>query len=83
MERLQDRFLRNKLFLHFDKTESTLFGTNKRSPYVTNITVSVGNYVIRRVYKYEHLGVILDESVSWKEHVKYIAAKVSKNLYIV
>ena len=32
------------------------------------------------VYKCKYLGVILDESISWKEHVKYIAAKVSKKV---
>ena len=67
----------------FGKTESMLFGTNKRLSYVTSFTVSIGNYVIKRIYKYKYLGVILDESISWKEHVKYVAAKVSKKVSLL
>ena len=80
IECLQDWLLRNKLFLHFGKTESLLFGNSKRLPYVTNFTVLIGNYVIRRVFNYKYLGVELDGRISWKEHVEYIAAKISKKV---
>ena len=57
-----------------------LYETNKRLPYVTNFTILIGNYVIKTVYKCKYLDVILHESVSRKEHVKYIAAKLSKKV---
>ena len=37
--------------------------------------------VVRKVVaKFSHLGVVLDENLSWKDHVEYVSSKVSRRL---
>ena len=33
-----------------------------------------------RAPKFSHLGVVLDENLSWKDHVEYVSSKVSRRL---
>ena len=44
----------------------------------TNVTIS--NHNIERVNMKKLLGVLLDENLSWKKHVKYLENKVAKNI---
>ena len=42
--------------------------------------VYIGNYELTRVSEFKYLGVVLDENLSWKAHVKYLIAKVGKRV---
>ena len=35
---------------------------------------------LERVAKFSYLGVVLDENLSWKDHVEYVSSKVSRRL---
>ena len=43
-----------------------------------NLTIS--NHVIERQEFIEFLGVLLDENLNWKEHIKCTENKIAKNL---
>ena len=70
----------NSLFLNKSKTECVLFGTASRLSTVTNFSIYVSGSLIERVSEFKYLGVVLDESLSWTAHVKYILGKAGKRV---
>ena len=65
--------------MHQGKTECVLFGSN---PKVTpaKFCVTVNGKALKRVTEYKYIGVILDESLTWKERIKYLIAKAGKRI---
>ena len=45
--------------------------------------IKIGDKMIQRVFETKFLGVIIDDKLNWKEHIKYISAKSSKTIAIV
>ena len=70
----------NKLSLNIDKTHFMLFCGKRRVDQ--NITVKIDGKDIQRVKHTKFLGVIIDEQLTWKEHICYISKKVSRAIYI-
>ena len=71
LEKISEWFKANKLSLNIKKTNYTLFHKNStkddlplKLPDLTSI---------------KFLGVMLDENISWKEHIKTVENKLSKN----
>ena len=79
----------NKLALNVFKTEFMIIGTSQRlnildqttetTPYIR----SVDGCQIRRVKSVKYLGLIVDDTLTWDEHVDYISTKISKNIGII
>ena len=65
----------NKLTLNVEKTKGMIF--HKRHK-IEHIKWSMNNRKIDIVSKFYFLGVILDEHLSWKEHVNIANNKLSK-----
>ena len=65
----------NKLSLNVEKTKCMLFH-KRRTPPVINF--SINNRDIDRVAQFTFLGIILDENLSWKNHINMISNKLSK-----
>ena len=38
---------------------------------------------INQVHETSFLGVVLDESITWKSHISYISSKISKSISII
>ena len=43
----------------------------------------INNYNIERILSTKFLGVLLDDNLSWKDHIKYTENKISKNIGIL
>ena len=71
----------NKLSLNISKSHFMLF-TRKRTD-VHDIDIEINNINISRVKNVKFLGVILDEKMSWKDHINYISKKISKCIAIM
>lgn len=71
--------LDNSLFIHQGKTECVLFGTGPRLASA-KFSVSIDGKDLTRVSEYKYLGVILDESLTWSAHVKYLLGKAGKRI---
>jgi hypothetical protein len=65
----------NKLFLHADKSECVLFGSTKRLHTVEKFEISINGQRIKQVFKYKYLGVVMDDSLSWRDHVHHALMK--------
>ena len=70
----------NRLTLNIDKTKFMIFGTRPQLPNFNDVQISLKGNVIERVKVYKYLGVILDEHLSWANHIDHTAKKISKKL---
>ena len=76
--RLRDWFESNRLTLHLDKTCYSIFhGPRKKIPRMYD-NMSIDGHVIHREHKVKYLGLIIDETLSWKDHVDYVITSLSK-----
>ena len=63
------------------KSHYMLF-TRKRS-IPEDIEIKINNIAISRVKQVKFLGVIMDEKLTWKDHINYISRKISKCIAIM
>ena len=77
-------FKENKLSLNFSKTKYTLFcKANKTDNIPLKLPfLNINNVNINREDNMKFLGVILDESLTWKKHIQTIETKIYKNLEV-
>jgi len=69
IEALQSWFLANKLSLNLVKTSYSVFGDNTVSD---DFELKIGVTVLKRVTSYKYLRIIIDDKLTWKEHVDYV-----------
>ena len=73
--------LANKLTLNVIKTEYMLIGSRQRQSQInTEPILSIGSEGIKRVSSTKTLGVIVDECITWKNHIDKVAKKPRKGL---
>ena len=71
----------SKLSLNADKTSYILFRTPRKKTIVQNLYVNDTPLIQTQATKF--LGVIIDQHLSWKDHVALISKKISKNIGII
>lgn len=74
---------KNDLFIHPKRTEFVNFGTSMKLYQFDSVNLSevnLGGQVINRVPFYEYLGIYLDQSLSFGEHVSELNNKISSQL---
>ena len=57
-----------------------LFGSWQNLTKSPNYCLQLYRKTLERVAKFSYLGVVLDENLSWKDHVEYVNSKVSRSL---
>ena len=75
-------FNANKLSLNTGKTKYTFFHKSKRKDDIPLRLplLKINEYKIERQSSIKFLGVLLDENLSWKDHISTIETKVAKNI---
>jgi hypothetical protein len=73
-------FKLNKLSLNVKKCNFMIFTTKKLN---YDITLKIDNLCIDKVTKTKFLGVIINEKLSWENHIQLIMNKVSKSIGIL
>ena len=68
----------SRLILNQSKTKSMLFGSLQNLAKSPNFCIQLYGKTLERVAKFSYLGVVLDENLSWKDHVEYVGSKVSR-----
>ena len=71
----------NRLSLNVKKTHFMMF-TNKRYSIV-KIEIKIDNEPIEETTKTKFLGVIIDNKLTWKDHIMYISGKISRGMGII
>ena len=76
--------LANKLTLNAKKTELMLIGSRQRlSQIIADPILSIGSESIKRVSSTKTLGVVVDECITWKDHIDKVAKKAAKGIGIL
>ena len=85
LTKLAQWFKANKLSLNVSKTKYTFFHKLNTRDYIPLKlpVLCINQVVIKREHSMKFLGVILDENVTWKEHIKLIENKTAKNIGIL
>ena len=75
-------FNANKLSLNKDKTKYTFFHKAREKDNIPLKLPSlfINDREIKRITSIKYLGVLIDEHLTWKEHITVIENKISKNL---
>ena len=85
LNNINEWFQANKLSLNVKKTKYSLFHKSSKQDDIPLVLpkLKISNYEIERVQSIRFLGVILDQHLSWKVHIKHIENKIAKNIGIL
>ena len=70
---LNSWFLCNRLSLNLDKTNFSVFGAGKSH---INFELTVDGTVIKQVNTCKYLGIMIDDKLSWQDHIDFVYNKV-------
>ena len=68
----------NKLYLNEKKTTYIIF-TNKHISH--KFKISINNNELKQSISTKYLGIIIDEKLNWKKHIKNLRSKLASNNY--
>ena len=82
MNQLTSWFNANKLTLNSEKSSFTIFRSNKR--IIPNLPekIEFNNQHIKRATHNKFLGVILDENLTWSNHINELCNKLKRLFHI-
>ena len=82
LQKIRECFRANKLSLNVTKTNYTLFHKNstKDKLPLKMPELKIGKSIIKRKSSVKSLGKMVDENISWKDHIKTIEKKPFKNI---
>ena len=58
----------NFLILNLEKTKIILVGTHQRTVEADDLVIGISNKRLERVNKFKYFRVLLDNTISWKDH---------------
>ena len=71
----------NKLSLNIKKTHFMIF-SSKNKPH-PDMNINIDGEIINETSKTKFLGVIIDNKLSWKDHILYISGKLAKGTGVI
>ena len=72
----------NRLLLNIDKTNFIVFHPYNK-PIKKRITIKINNKAIKEKEYIKYLGVLIDSTLSWKQHVSNISKKIPRSIGIM
>ena len=75
MLKLPDWFKANKLALNIQNSNYILFKPRQKRDELT-LSIEMDGFKINQVKEVNFLGVILDETLSWKPHISQVASSL-------
>jgi hypothetical protein len=82
LDKISGWFKSNKLSLNVSKTNYILFSSKALSKEYNSL-IKINGVKVNRVSSTRFLGVIINETLTWSDHVSAIRQKVSKNVGII
>ena len=84
LDKVASFFHANKLSLNVDKTSFMLFTTRAmKNKLPAVLDVRIDNKLINQVSHTKFLGIIIDDKLSWADHLSYISSKVARSAGIL
>ena len=76
--KISDWIISNRLSLNIDKTNFIVFSKTKTPDNMP--PVSINGQQIKQVNAVKFLGVIIDDKLSWCDHLNYVKGKISRSI---
>lgn len=76
LSRLADYFSKNLLSLNLNKTKYMYFHS-PRKKIAINPDPKIENITIEKVKCFKYLGILLDSTLSWKDHISFLEKKIA------
>ena len=74
----------NKMILHPDKSKCMIITTHqKRQLYQHELKLKIDNKNIEQVKKHKLLGIIIDQNLTWDDHINQLCKQLSQNLFLL
>ena len=83
----QKWFNSNKLSLNVSKTKFMVFRNSKNKPNFESFKIKIGEEEVERIGNdcntktFKFVGIVLDENLSFNDHINHISHKVSSSIY--
>ena len=75
---------KNYMALNPTKTKSMLLtARQKHQNTCSNLTLLVKSELIEQVSEHRLLGVIIDNKLTWKQHIELLCKRLAKNIYLM
>ena len=71
----------NKLSLNIKKTHYMIFTTKRKR--LVDVSLQIDGHIINETDSTKFLGVIIDNKLSWKNHIKHVVGKVSRGIGMI
>ena len=71
------------MYLNYDKTTCMLIGTRYRTQNSQQLNIYIDNNKIKSVNKQKLLGIYIDESLLWSDHIDYLCANISSKISLL
>ena len=79
IDKVHDWLLANKLSVHYiKKSQYMLINKNNNTRINDEFELLMGNHVIARTNCYRYLGILVDDRLSWTEHINEVCSKLSQ-----
>ena len=66
-----------------NKTKMMLVGTHQRLATVQDFKIKANEVHIERIDQFKYLGVLMNQNLSWNDHISYIGRKIASRLGIL
>ena len=63
------------VYFNVKKCSFMVFKSHKKQ-LKTNLTIKLSNQIIQTVDKTKFLGIVIDQHLTWKSHIEFIASKI-------
>ena len=76
----------NKLSINLKKTNYVIVKSPRKKNMNVNINITNRNgscHSLERKDHIKHLGVMIDRALTWKYHISYVCAKLSRNIGVI
>ena len=85
LQNINEWFISNNFSLNVKKTKFWIFHKASRRDDLPRVLpkLSINNQVIKRQSSIKFLGILLDENLPWKKHLKLTENKVDKNIGLI
>ena len=80
---LTNWFTANKLHLNIKKCKWTLFGSQRRLQQTSKPEIKINNEEVEHVDSYKYLGVQLDKTLNFEDHIESLCKKLRQRLGVL
>ena len=76
-------FSSNLLTLNISKCNFVIFGNSRKLKLASDVSLKVNSTAIDRSDSFKYLGVIINQTMSWSEHIDAISTKINKRIGMI